>query len=268
MRDERSAQPTEAPLPAPPALRPDHALFLDFDGTLAEIAPTPDRVKVRPDLPRLLTQLAYRLGGAIAVVSGRPLDELAHMVAPFRGAMAGQHGLERRHHDGHITRRPAPPGLDRFRSILARYAADRAGLLFEDKGASLALHYRQAPFLGQDCRALIKSFASVSNGELEALDGKMVVELRSRLGNKGRAIVEFLSEPPFLGRVPVFVGDDITDEDGFAIVDRSSGISVHVGSGATIARYRVAGVADVLAWLASGLSSDGLLLLDFNGAPS
>jgi trehalose 6-phosphate phosphatase len=261
MRDERSAQPAKVLLSMPPGLRSDHALFLDFDGTLVEIAPTPGQVRVRPDLPALLNELVRHLGGAVAVVSGRSLDELAEMLAPFLGAMAGQHGLELRYRDGRIIRRPPPPSLDRFRPVLARFSADRAGLLFEDKGASLALHYRQAPYLGEDCHALIHSIASVSSGELEALDGKMVVELRSRLANKGRAIAEFLGEPPFLGRVPVFVGDDITDEHGFAVVDGSGGISVHVGCGATIAAYGVAGVADVLAWLAAGLSSDSVLAL-------
>jgi len=245
------------PAVSPPGLCPEHALFLDFDGTLVEIAPKPDQVRVRPELPGLLNGLARRLGGALAVVSGRPLDELSRMLEPFSGAMAGQHGFERRHADGHITRRPPPPSLDRLRPALVRFAAHHPGVLLEDKGASLALHYRQTPSQEEDCRALIRCLARASNGELEELDGKMVVELRSRFGNKGRAVAELLGEPPFLGRLPVFVGDDTTDEDGFAVVDAAGGISVHVGSSVTTtARYRVAGVSEVLLWLAAGLQAD------------
>jgi trehalose 6-phosphate phosphatase len=241
---------------SPPGLCPAHALFLDLDGTLVEIAPKPDQVRVRPELPGLLNGLARRLDGAIAVVSGRPLDELARMLKPFSGALAGQHGFERRHGDGHITRRPAPPSLDRLRPALNRFAAHHSGVLLEDKGASVALHYRQTPSQEEDCRALMQCLARASNGELQALDGKMVVELRSRFGNKGRAIAELLGEPPFLGRLPVFVGDDITDEDGFAVVDGAGGISVHVGSSlTTTARYRLAGVSEVLLWLAAGLQA-------------
>lgn len=253
MGQESSGRPAESP----PGLRPDHALFLDFDGTLVEIAPKPDQVRVRPELPGLLNGLARRLGGAVAIVSGRPLDELARMLEAFSGALAGQHGFECRHGDGHITRRPPPPSLDQLRPALVRFAADHPGVLLEDKGASLALHYRQTPLQEEDCRALMRCLASASNGELEALNGKMVVELRSRLGNKGRVIAELLGAPPFLGRLPVFVGDDVTDEDGFAVVDGAGGISVHVGSSTTTAaRYRVAGVSEVLLWLAAGVQAD------------
>jgi trehalose 6-phosphate phosphatase len=255
MSEESSGRPAEVPS-RPPGLRSDHALFLDFDGTLVEIALRPDQVRVRPDLPGLLNELARRLSGAVAVVSGRPFDELADMLAPYSGPLAGQHGFERRHGDGHIIRRSPPPSLDRLRPLLARFAAHHVGVLLEDKGASLALHYRQMPSREEDCRALMRRLARASNGELEALDGKMVVELRSPLANKGRAIAEFLSEPPFLGRVPVFVGDDVTDEEGFAAVERAGGISVHVGSGATVARYRLAGVNEVLTWLAARLSAN------------
>ncbi len=264
MGGERSAQQAETRLPAPPRLRPDHALFLDFDGTLVDIAPTPGRVRVAPDLPRMLSDLARQLDGALAVVSGRPLDDLARMLAPFSGAIAGQHGLERRNGGGCAMRRPVPPELDQFRPMLAGFAARHEGVLFEDKGGSLALHYRRMPSLGENCRALIRCLARTSKGKLEALDGKMVVELRSCLVNKGRVIAEFLGEAPFRGRVPVFVGDDITDEDGFVVVDRAGGISVHVGSAATMARYRLASAADVLAWLDRGLSPDDLLVPGFS----
>src|SRR5271169_203983 len=139
----------------PPPLHRGQALFLDFDGTLVEIAPAPGLVQVPAELPRLLGELADRLGGAVAVVSGRPLDELASMLAPFAGPVAGQHGLERRHCDGRVTRCPAPPKLGEARSVLAEFAARCDGVVLEDKGGSLALHYRQAPTARASCWTLV-----------------------------------------------------------------------------------------------------------------
>jgi trehalose 6-phosphate phosphatase len=235
---------------APPPLHRDHALFLDFDGTLVEIAPAPDLVHVPAELPRLLDELANRLGGAIALVSGRPVDELAGMLAPFAGGIAGNHGLERRYGGGKVTKCHANPELDRFRPLLAGFATRHHGVLLEDKGGSLALHYRQKPSLGSLCHALLRRAAQASDGALVAVTGKMVVELMPRSAGKGRAIADFLANAPFHGRLPVFIGDDVTDEDGFAVVNRLGGVSVHVGGGATIARYALAGVSNVWAWLA------------------
>jgi len=199
-------------------------------------------------------KVADRLGCAMAVVSGRPLDELTRMLAPFAGIIAGQHGLEHRRADGTVIRHGARPELDGLRPLLAGFAARHEGVLFEDKGAGLALHYRQAPLLGVRCRALVRQAATTSNGALAAVAGKMVIELTPRANGKGRAIADFLAEAPFRGRRPVFVGDDTTDEDGFAVVNRLGGVSVHVGGGATIARHNLATVGDVLAWLARGLA--------------
>ena len=238
---------------APPPVHGDQALFLDFDGTLVEIAPSPGLVRVPAELPRLLEELAGRLDGAVAVVSGRPLDELARMLAPFAGGIAGDHGLERRRSDGTVTRYLAHPELDRFRPSVAGFATQHDGVFLEDKGGSLALHYRQAPSLAARCRALIQEAVQASGGTLAAVAGKMVIELMPRSAGKGRAIAEFLVDPPFHGRLPVFVGDDTTDEDGFAAVNRLGGVSIHVGGGATIARHNLATVGDVLAWLARGL---------------
>jgi trehalose 6-phosphate phosphatase len=238
----------------PPPLRCDQALFLDFDGTLVEIAPAPSLVRVPAELPHLLGELADRLGGAVAVVSGRPLDELVRMLAPFAGAIAGDHGLERRYGDGNVTRCLTRPELDRFRPLATDFATRHDGVLLEDKGASLALHYRHAPSLAARCHALVRRAAQASNGALAAVAGKMVIELMPRSAGKGRAIAEFLADAPFRGRVPVFIGDDTTDEDGFAAVNPLSGVSVHVGGGTTIARHNLATVGDVWAWLARGLA--------------
>ena len=238
----------------PPPLRCDQALFLDFDGTLVEIASAPNLVRVPAELPHLLGELADRLGGAVAVVSGRALDELARMLAPFAGGIAGDHGLERRYGDGNVTRCLTHPELDRFRPLAADFATRHDGVLLEDKGSSLALHYRQAPSLAASCHALIQEAAQASNGALALVAGKMVIELMPRSGGKGRAIADFLADAPFRGRLPVFIGDDTTDEDGFAAVNQLGGISIHVGGGATIARRSLATVGDVWAWLARGLA--------------
>jgi trehalose 6-phosphate phosphatase len=238
---------------APPPLHRGQALFLDFDGTLVEIAPAPGLVKVPAELPHLLGELADRLGGAVAVVSGRPLDELADMLAPFAGCIVGGHGLERRSADGNVTRCLAHPELDPFRPLFAGFATRHDGVLLEDKGGCLALHYRRAPSLRALCHTLVREAVQASNGALVAVAGKMVIELMPRSAGKGQAIADFLANPPFHGRLPVFVGDDTTDEDGFAAVNRLGGVSVHVGVGATIARHHLATVGDVLAWLARGL---------------
>jgi trehalose 6-phosphate phosphatase len=245
---------TAARLPAPKALQRDEALFLDFDGTLVEIAGAPDLVEVPPELPELLRALSDRLDGALALVSGRPIDQLARLLAPFAGAMAGQHGLERRRSNGGVLRCAAPPALDRIRPVLADFAEHHPGVRLEDKGCSLALHYRQAPALAATCRDVVRRAALGSGGALKAIDGKMVIELLVQPSGKGGAIAAFLAEPPFRGRVPVFVGDDSGDEDGFLMVDRLGGTSVHVGAGATVARHRLADVADVLAWLARSVA--------------
>ena len=238
----------------PPPLRRDQALFLDFDGTLVEIASVPHLVRVPAELPQLLARLAGRLGGAVAVVSGRPLDELSRMLAPFAGPIAGDHGLERRRSDGNVADCPAVPELARFRRLIAAFAERHDGVIFEDKGCTLALHYRQAPSVGALCDALVRQAADASNGALVAVPGKMVIEMMPRSAGKGRAISDFLAGPPFHGRVPVFIGDDTTDEDGFTVVNRLGGASVHVGPGVTVARYNFATVGEVWAWLRRGLA--------------
>jgi len=240
-------------LPAPPALRCGQALFLDFDGTLVDIAAAPDLVRVRAELPDLLGALSDFLAGALAMVSGRPCDELARLLAPFAGALAGQHGLECRL-NGAVTRCPIPPGLGQIRSALADFATRHGGVLLEEKGRTLVLHYRQKPSLAATCRGVVRRAALATGGTFKAVEGKMSIELMPRTAGKGQAIAAFLAKPPFHGRVPVFVGDDRGDEDGFAMVDQLGGISVRVGAGATAARHQLADVADVLTWLARSVA--------------
>lgn len=246
-----SRGPEELSVPKP--LRRDQALFLDFDGTLVDIAAAPNLVQLSAGLPRLLCELSQLLDGAVAVVSGRALDELIHLLAPFPGALGGQHGLRRRRCDGNILRCPVEPAIARSHSALASFASRHDGVMLEDKDGALALHYRQAPSLAAACRAFAECLVFANGGALKAIEGKMVVEVMPRSAGKGKAIAAFLSERPFRGRVPVFVGDDTGDEDGFAVVDRLGGISVRVGAGATVARHRLADPSAVLAWLARGV---------------
>lgn len=238
--------------PAPP-IDPADALFLDFDGTLVEIAAAPDQIVLDSEVPALLDAAAARLGGALAVVSGRGLDELARLVAPFAGALAGGHGNERRTREGTVHR-PAPdPALPRIRAVLRNFAAGRPGVLFEDKGLSLALHFRAVPAAAEACQAVAQQAASLAAPRLTVMPGKMVVEVLPRAAAKGAAVEAFLATPPFVGRRPVFVGDDVTDEDGFALVNRLGGVSIRVGAAeaASAARFRIADVPAVVAWLAA-----------------
>ncbi len=236
------------PLPPPPLGERD-ALFLDFDGTIVDLAISPDAVRVPAELPGLLDTLSTRLAGAVAIVSGRRIADLAWRLAPFAGAIAGQHGIEIRRGDGRVSHASAEPLARPIHRSLAAFAARHDGLILEDKGSTMALHYRLAPGLGERCRAAARDAVRASGGSLRAIEGKMVVELVPGAIGKGRAIAVLLAEPPFSGRVPVCVGDDSTDEDGFAMVDGLGGVSVRVGEGASSARFRLAAVGDVLAWL-------------------
>jgi trehalose 6-phosphate phosphatase len=233
------------PLPDPGAR---WALFLDFDGTLVDIAPAPDLVHVPGGLPALLERLRDRLDGALGIVSGRPIGQIDAYLRPFRAATAGLHGLERRRADGTLVETPPHPALERLRARLVPFVASRPGLLLEDKGLSIALHYRNAPERGDECRAEMEAALADAPG-LDLLHGKMVFEARPHGMDKGSAIALFLTEPPFHGRTPVFAGDDRTDEDGFRIVAARGGLTVKVGAGDTLAAIRAGGVAEIHEWL-------------------
>ena len=234
-----------------PEPRADWALFLDFDGSIVDIAPTPDSVVVPETLPPLLLALRETLGGAVAIVTGRPIAQIDAFLGAAVPAVAGLHGLERRRADGAIVAPPPDDGLRRIRAPLEAFAAAHPGILLEDKRYSLALHYRLAPSLEDACREVVDSALEGGAEGWEILEGKMVFEIRPRGFAKGAAIEAFLGEPPFVGRIPVFCGDDTTDEDGFAAVNAQGGVSVRVGGrSATRAAVRVDTVADLLDWLA------------------
>jgi trehalose 6-phosphate phosphatase len=238
----------------PPTLDEQAALFLDVDGTLLEIAARSDLVRVPPGLPPLLGALAAQRGGALALISGRPLAELDQLFRPWCEAAAGVHGSERRRADGTLDQRAdseAAAALDLIRPRLAAFAGARGGVVLEDKRSAVALHYRAAPARAAEILALAETLQREVGTALRLIAGKMVIEFQPCGADKGAAIAAFLNEPPFLGRRPIFVGDDATDEDGFAEINRRDGIAIRVGQSArTIAGYVLPSVAAVLVWLA------------------
>jgi len=230
---------------------PDWALFLDFDGCIVDIAPTPEAVDVPDCLPSLLVALREALGGAVAIVSGRSIEQIDGFLGTAVPVVAGLHGLERRTTDGTIVRPPLPRNdLDVVRALLEEFATARPGVLVEDKKYTLALHYRLAPSLLDDCREVVNAALRGAPQGWQAIEGKFVFEIRPCEPNKGTAIEAFMGEAPFLGRTPVFCGDDITDEDGFEVVNARGGVSVRVGKGsATRAAAQVDTVGEFLDWL-------------------
>jgi trehalose 6-phosphate phosphatase len=237
----------------PPALRPDHALFLDIDGTLLDLAPTPEAVRVDASLVALLPELVQRLDGAVALITGRSIGDADRLFPGLRLPIAGQHGCERRDATGTLHMHAADPRtLARLRTLFADFASRHEGLRVEDKGASLALHYRQAPGLASHVhRTLRDAVAGDAAGGFRLQPGKKLLELRPGGRDKGTAIREFLREPPFAGRQAVFVGDDAGDEHGFAVVAARKGLAIKVGPGPTRARFRLPDVAAVRGWLAA-----------------
>lgn len=244
-----AARTESANLPAPPLDLPHRAaLFLDLDGTLAPIMPRPDDVGPDPARARLLSRLRETLSERVAVVSGRSLPDLDHILGRGVPAIGAVHGLVRRSADGIVTTLEPHPGLEDARRILGELAHCDRGLLFEDKALSVALHYRNAPSAAE---AVIEAAERLSQATGLILQlGDMVAELRTPGADKGAAVTAFLRESPFLDATPVFIGDDLTDEDGFAAAERLGGFGVLVGEPRpTTACYRLAAPRDVARWL-------------------
>lgn len=228
------------------------ALFLDVDGTLLEIESHPDAVRVAPELKHLLARAGRALDGALALVSGRTIAGLDALFAPLRLPAAGLHGLERRDATGRVHYPDRYAGrIAAARAGLLEFVQSAPGLLLEDKGAALALHFRNAPELEDACRHHVEAARAAAGDDFHVQQGKRVFELKPSGRDKGTAVAAFMTEPPFHGRRPVFVGDDVTDEDGFRAVNALGGISIRVGeAGATAAHHAAAGVAGILDWLA------------------
>jgi len=220
------------------------------DGTLLEIAPTPDAVRVDDHLTQLLADVTGALDGAVALVSGRSIAALDHLFAPRRWPAAGLHGLERRDTEGRLHRHaPARHRLEEARLLLLYLAARTPGVLLEDKGLAIAVHYRAAPEIEPTLRRTLAGVAARLAPDYHLLEGKQVFELKPAAATKADAVRAFMKEEPFAGRRPIYVGDDVTDLDGFAAVERVGGLSVAVGDRVQ-AQLRVASPRDVRALLA------------------
>lgn len=229
------------------------ALFLDVDGTLLEIAARPQAVSVPQRLRERLCTLSVASGGAVALVSGRAIADLDALFAPLNLPSAGLHGFEHRGASGAYSRRslPAATALETAREAMLQLARQHAGLMVEDKKFALALHYRGAPQHEETVVNAMRDIAARVGEQLELQRGKMVVELRPAGATKGKAVAAFLEESPFAGRLPVFIGDDLTDEPAFELVNRLEGLSVVVSATRpSAARARLTDVTAVHGWLA------------------
>jgi len=248
----------EGDLPTPPILDPARmAIFLDLDGVLAPISPRPG--DVGPDAVRreVLSRLMAETGGRVAVVSGRALADIDRILEGVIEAVGAVHGLVRRCGDGTIQSPPPPPGMEEAIGAISLFAEQEPGLLIEPKGVAVALHFRGAPALGGPCRELADRLAARLDLQIQL--GDHVVELRGPGPDKGAAVRAFMSETPFHGFAPVFLGDDLTDEAGFRAAQDLGGMAVIVGARRpTVATHALPDVAAVLAWLGGpATQSDG-----------
>ncbi len=229
-------------------------MFLDIDGTLIDLAATPDSVKVDSDVVTLLPELARSLRGALALITGRTLDDADRLFPGLMLPASGQHGLVRRRADGKVHLHPVPMEIRALRSELESFAERHPGLLLEDKGTTLAIHYRAAPRLASHVHRVVRARVATTGGTAVRLQpGKAMLDIGPRGRTKGTAIQEYMNEPPFFGRIPIFVGDDRSDEHGFAAVCAMGGWCVKVGPGPTIAPYRLRDVSAVRQWLSAAV---------------
>jgi trehalose 6-phosphate phosphatase len=233
--------------PPPPAL--DWCLFLDVDGTVVELTDTPSQTAADAEIKSLLREVAERLGGAVALVSGRRIDTLDALFAPLKLPAAGLHGVERRKADGTVQGANfIDSQLDGARAAMKALVDAHPGTLLEDKDRTIAVHFRMAPQYEQIVRESIFEIAKSLGSNYHVQGGKMMFEIKPRGFSKATAIQAFMKESPFDGRRPVFVGDDLTDQDGFAMVEAHGGLSVGVGDRVQ-GQYHLPDVAGVRVWL-------------------
>ncbi|WHU85715.1 trehalose-phosphatase [Pantoea agglomerans pv. betae] len=226
-----------------------YAFFFDVDGTLAAIQSRPEAVFIPEQVIAQLQQLSALSQGALALVSGRPIEQLDALAAPWYGPAAGVHGAERRDAEGNLQRISLPVEVEQsLRAELQDAMTSWPGTQLEVKGMAFALHYRQAMQHEQDVMRLAEQSVKRFPG-LALQPGKCVVEIKPAGIDKGAAISDFMQQPPFAGRTPVFIGDDLTDEKGFLAVNARQGVSIKVGEGSTQAHYRLHDVDAVYGWL-------------------
>ena len=247
----RTVPPVQSnPAPGLPSSRTDWALFLDVDGTLVEITESPDLVRVVKTLPGTLRELEESLVGALALISGRSLAEVDRLFAPHQFVGAGVHGAEIRSGTSVLEVPEDPTRLDTVRKAFRNFADTHPGTLWEDKRFAVTLHYRRNSAAGPGALALAHRLESELGEEFQVLEGKMVAEVRFRSATKANAIATMLEDAPFHNRLPVYVGDDRTDEDAFGTVNQHGGISIVVGNPAeTQATHTLASVTEVHRWI-------------------
>ncbi|HEV7226839.1 trehalose-phosphatase [Brevundimonas sp.] len=243
-----AAEDPPARLPPPPDVLPGGALFLDLDGVLAPLAATPDAVRADPHRSAVLRALSERLEGRVAIVSGRPLEEIDRIADGAVTSASGVHGLERRRADGTLLETEPHEAVQEAVAAFQAFARDRPGLIVENKDVAAGLHYRGDPSHAEAAEALARDLADRTGLKLQP--GKLVLELKTPGADKGTALTAFMGEAPFAGGVPVMVGDDLTDEHGFRAAVALGGFGVLVGEPRdTAARYGLADVEAVLDWL-------------------
>ena len=231
----------------PPDLDRTNALFLDLDGTLLEIAPTPELVVVPPGLPNLLTNVHGQLGGAVAIVTGRPIGVIDSLLAPFYASAAGEHGVALRYQDGTIEEMPKGLAVpDTWRDALKAAAERWPGVLIEPKPHGVAVHYRLVPERGNDVWRLVRALVPQDHPWFRLIPAREAVEIGPRAASKGHAVERLMAKAPFQGRRPIFVGDDFTDEAGMEAA-RQFG-----GEGLRVAEVFGGDPAAVRAWLRRG----------------
>ena len=239
----------DRPLLPPPIDPARHALFLDFDGTLAALVDDPGAVSVDPSGLEVLARLQRDLSGALAIVSGRRIADLDRFLAPLDFAAAGVHGLERRAWPGgEVEMLAGPEILDDVRHALARVTEINQRLSLEDKDTALVLHYRTAPDLRDVAQAAVAR-ATRDRNDLVVMQGSGIVEVHPAGMDKGKALEAMMRGEPFEGRVPIYAGDDTTDEFALKTVRAMGGVSIKVGAQESAAEYRLADVAAVHRWL-------------------
>jgi trehalose 6-phosphate phosphatase len=253
------ASPTAGPAGREPALRLDQsAILLDIDGTLLDLAPTPREVWVPPDLSTTLNRLLARTSGALALVSGRSLNDIDLIFAPEQFPAVGGHGAEMRiSADSEAVATHAPPMDKELKRRLAAIAKLSPGILLEDKGYSLALHYRLAPHAEKAIYAAVSLIrADLPNAPIEVLPGKCVCEIKHSGFNKATGVRELMIHEPFRGRRPIFIGDDVTDEAVFGIMPDLGGLAFSVGRRAKGVVDHFDEPRDVRNWLAHLLDDE------------
>jgi trehalose 6-phosphate phosphatase len=227
------------------------AILLDIDGTILDLAPSPQQVWVPPALRRTLARLDVLTDGALALVSGRPLHDIDLIFSPLELAAIGGHGAELRTVAGAAPMARVAPLSTPLKRELARLTELGRGILAEDKGYSLALHYRLAPDKGEARRAAVETIcARAEPGSIEILPGKFVVEIKAAGVNKATAVCDLMGYPPFTDRNPIFIGDDTTDEPVFGIISRFGGVGFSVGHLAVDVNGHFDKPESVRAWLA------------------